>query len=93
MHILSKAYAPRLRYDEINVVLACWFNAHYPTHHDSDGAKATYAKKRILELRGYTTWEALKDDLKIRSRTLPKTDLKMITLYLKEQLKAMGDKQ
>lgn len=86
MHILSKATAPRLRYDDFNVVLACWFGAHYPTHHDPDGDKAVYAKKRICELRGYGDWQKLREDLKLRSQIASKVDLKMLNFYFREQL-------
>lgn len=89
MHILSKAYAPRLRYDEFNAVLACWFGAHYPTHHDPDGAKATYARHRICQIRGYATWEALRQDLKLRVRMKAKIDLKALEMYFKLELKKL----
>jgi len=89
MHILSKAAAPRLRYDEINVVLACWFGAHYPTHQDPDDPRAIFARQRICELRGYATWEVLRFELKLRERMAQKVDLKMTSLWLKQQLEAL----
>jgi hypothetical protein len=89
MHILSKAAAPRLRYDEINVVLAGWFCSHYPTHHSPDEPKAVFARKRICELRGYETWEVLRFELKIRGRMANKVDLKMMNLYLRRELSSL----
>ena len=86
MHILSKATAPRLRYDEWNVILACWFGAHYPTHHDADSPKAIYARKRICELRGFATWEVLRDELKLRAKIAKKQDLKMTELWLTQEI-------
>ena len=92
MHLLSKATAPRLRYDEWNVILACWFGAHYPTHHDPDGDKAVYAKKRICELRGYSTWQELRDELKLRARIAKKVDLGMTRLWLKQEITSLQGK-
>jgi hypothetical protein len=86
MHILSKASAPRLRYDDFNVVLACWFGAHYPTHQNPDDTRAIFARQRICELRGYETWEVLRFELQIRARTAPKVDLKMLNLCFREEL-------
>ena len=87
MHILSKQSAPRLRYDEMNVVLAGYFCSHYHTHHSSDDPRSVYARKRICELRGFATWEALRDAFKLRAHIAKKVDLALVAIWLKEELK------
>lgn len=90
MHILPKGKYIKLRYDEVNVVLACWFNAHYPTHHDPDGDKAIFARKRICEIRGYATWDALLADLKLRDKLTARTpDLKMMNIIYRQELRSL----
>ena len=88
LHILGKGTYPRLRYNTINCILSGWFCSHFYMHHNSDDPRAIYAKKRILELRGYVTWEALRDDLKLKARISPKVDLKMLSIFFKNKLEA-----
>ena len=49
-HILPKSTAPRLRYAEDNLLLACWFPCHYTWEHKYFQARGV--EKRIKEIRG-----------------------------------------
>ena len=90
MHLLGKASHPRLRYCPENIVRACWFGAHFWTHHDSENEKAINARKRILEIKGFQTWGELKDHLlKIEAMAEKHTNfyLNMKKAQLEQELK------
>lgn len=93
-HILSKSVAPRLRYDEINTLIACWTKGqsrccHNVFHNSGFGEwhdrRKKEIEKRICELRGYSDYEELKTDLRLRNRIAKKLDLKMIEAGLKKE--------
>lgn len=97
-HILSKAAAPRLRYAEINTLICCWTKGesrachnvwHGAGHTDWADRRREEIKQRILELRGYTSWEMLKDDLKLKARISPKVDLKMLNIFFGKELEVI----
>ena len=77
-HILPKGSWPRLRYQRANVLLLCYY-CHMERAHKSP-----------LEFREWLTSYKGGDplnNLRAMARELPKIDLKMIALCLKEQLK------
>ena len=95
-HILSKGAEPRLRYDEWNTLLTCWTPResrachniwHGSGHNDWNDHRKKEIKQKICKLRGYATWQALREDLKIRARIAKKVDLKMLNIFYMQALK------
>jgi hypothetical protein len=93
-HILSKGSEPRLRYDELNTLIVCWTKGesrachnifHSSGHNDWADRRREEIKQRICALRGYATWQALREDLKIRARIMPKVDLKLLNEYFRRE--------
>jgi hypothetical protein len=72
-HVLPKSTAPRLRYNEENLLLVCWKD-HFLWHQDYFRAKAI--EKRIKELRG--------KDYEIRLRALNAISPPLNTLKLEQ---------
>lgn len=76
-HILSKQAHPRLRYNRVNCLLLCYW------------CHIEFAHKQPLEFAEWVEEYKGKDllnSLRLLERTLPKVDLKMLTLCLKESL-------
>jgi len=79
-HILSKATHPRLRYCKRNLLLVSWYPTHNDWHHNY--FKAQIIEKRIKALLGTN----YKYDLEVINRTMPKVDIKLTELVLKQEL-------
>ena len=77
-HILSKGAHPRLRYQRCNVLLLCVHHHLYWAH-----TSPLEFNEWAEEYKG----KELLNSLRIMERELPKVDLKMISVCLKEQLK------
>ena len=76
-HILPKGSHPRLRYERTNILLLC-FHCHICKAHKSP----LEFHEWIESYKG----PHLLESLRILERTLPKVDLKLISLCLKEEL-------
>lgn len=82
-HILPKGTHPRLRYKRCNVLLLCW-HCHLEWAHKNP----LEFNEWVEEYKG----KELLNSLRIMERELPRTDLKMIALCLKEQLRELTPK-
>jgi len=81
-HILSKATHPRLRYAKKNLLLASWFGdmGHNTWH--SNYYKAQRIEDKIKQILGIN----YKEELEILNRMMPRVDLKLTYLALKQEL-------
>lgn len=85
-HILSKASHPKLRYVRKNILLACWFGAHYYHHHDPDDIRAIRYKEAVIRKLG----KDYKRDLLILEKIQPKLTtfrLSLLKVAFMEELK------
>jgi len=80
-HILPKGRYQRLRFHKMNLLLACWFNCHYPWHHDYWIARDVIEPK-IKELRG--------DNYENKLRALDLSAPKLTMTYLQVLIKALN---
>lgn len=83
-HILPKGTYPRLRYQRPNILLLCYW------------CHMEWAHKNPLEFREWLCkykGESILNDLRLMDRMLPKMDLKMVHMCLKEQLKEIKNAQ
>ena len=94
-HILDKGTHPRLRYHRDNTLLSCWTNYeskachnifHSSGHGDWTDRRREEIKSIIAKLKGYPTWEELKEHLWLVERVNPRVDPKLVAMCLKQQL-------
>jgi hypothetical protein len=77
-HIMPKGSHPRLRYQRANVLLLCFYCHLHRAHKDPIAFTSWLEEYKGKEFKN-VLWQM--------ERELPKVDLKMIALCLKEQFK------
>jgi len=86
-HILKKSTHPRLRYAQINVLLTCFAPYYWgkQCHNKYEDNRPPEIKQKIAEARGHKTYEDLENELRALHATMPKLDIKMQEIILKQE--------
>lgn len=91
-HILPVGRYPKIRFAMQNVLISCWMRCHRLWH--SDPLQADRFKKKIAEVKGFKTFDALKESLLIYDKAAPRLSafqISFVEMARREELKELQE--